>query len=95
MLYVLMCEDKPESEAIRHATRERHLAWVKTQGDRVRLAGPMLTDDGEHMVGSLFLIEALSLVEVHDFNAADPYTRAGLFQRVTAHRFRQVIPPPD
>ncbi len=94
MQFVLFCEDKPGAEALRLETREAHLAYVSTLADKIRLAGPMLSDDGEHMVGSMFIIEADTIDEVRALNAADPYTQAGLFGRVTVHPFRQVVPAP-
>ena len=92
MLFALICEDKPESLELRLANREKHLAYVDTLSERIRLAGPMLSDDGEGMVGSLFIIEADSADEIAAINAEDPYTLAGLFGRVTIRPFRQVIP---
>ena len=47
MHYILFCEDKPDSEPLRLATRERHLAWAADQADVIHLAGAMLSDDGE------------------------------------------------
>ena len=93
MLYVLFCEDKPDSESLRLANRDNHLKWVGTKGDQVRLAGPMLSDDGEQMLGSMFIIEADSAGAVRAFNGEDPYTVAGLWGNVTVHGFRQVVPP--
>jgi len=94
MLFVLICEDKPDSLELRLANREKHLAYIGTLGERVRLAGPMLGDDGETMVGSLFILEAGSADEIAAINADDPYTRAGLFGNVTIRPFRQVVPAP-
>lgn len=94
MLYVLFCEDKAGAEPVRLATRDAHLAYVGTQAERIRLAGPMLTDDGTHMLGSLFLIEAEDRATVERLNAEDPYTKAGLWARVAIHPFRQVVPKP-
>ncbi|MGD8418390.1 MAG: YciI family protein [Pseudomonadales bacterium] len=94
MLYVLICEDKPDSLSLRLANREKHLAYAATLNEKIRLAGPMLADDGETMIGSLFIIEAESRDEVVRINADDPYTLAGLFARVTVRPFRQVLPAP-
>jgi uncharacterized protein YciI len=92
MLYMLLCEDKPDSEALRLATRDAHLAYAGTRADMVHLAGPMLSDDTEHMVGSLFLIEADSADAARRFHEQDPYTLAGLWGRVVIRPFRQVLP---
>ena len=93
MLYVLFCEDKPANEALRLANRADHLEYVAGKADMIKLAGPMLSDDGEHMVDSLFIVDAESLEAVRDLNANDPYTKAGLFGNVAVHAFRQVVPP--
>jgi uncharacterized protein len=92
MLFVLICEDKPDSQPLRLATREAHLAFVAEHAAKVRLAGPMLSDDGERMVGSLFIAEADDAEALQAWHEADPYTRAGLWARVTIRPFRQVVP---
>ena len=91
MRYILFCEDKANSEPLRLANRDHHLAWVATKTG-IELAGPMLSDDGEHMLGSVFILEADSAESVRAFNAEDPYTKAGLWGNVVIRPFRQVIP---
>ncbi len=90
MLFSILCEDHADSEALRKATRDDHLAYIG--GFQVTLAGPLLSDDGATMIGSLILLEAASLQEAQAFAASDPYKLAGLFQNVTIRPFRQVIP---
>ena len=94
MLYLLFCEDKADSENVRLATREDHLGYVGSQSDRVKLAGPMFSEDGQRMVGSMFIIEADSIETAREFNANDPYTSAGLFGSVIVRPFKQVVPAP-
>lgn len=89
MLYVLYCRDRDDAAELRQANRPAHLDYVGGQETvQVRVAGPMLADDGETMIGSLFLIEADDAATVRRFNAEDPYTRAGLFAAVDVHPFR-------
>ena len=92
MKYVLICEDKKDSLDVRLGNRDKHLAYLGELADRVRLAGPMLSDDGESMVGSMLIIEADSAAEIQAIADADPYALAGLFEKVTIRPFRQVIP---
>ncbi len=92
MKYVLVCEDRNDSLELRLANREKHLAFIGGLGDRVSLAGPMLSDDGERMVGSVLIIEADSPEEIRQIADSDPYAQAGLFDKVTIRPFRQVIP---
>ena len=92
MKYVLICEDKKDSLEVRLGNRDKHLAFIGELGDRVSLAGPMLSDDGESMVGSVLIIEADSMEDIQAVAASDPYALAGLFEKVTIRPFRQVIP---
>ncbi len=93
MLFVLYCRDKPDSLELRLATRAAHLEFAKADG-RVQMAGPMLSDDGETMLGSLFVVAAEDLAAARAFNANDPYTLAGLWQSVAIHPFRWLLPNP-
>ena len=92
MKYVLICEDKKDSLDVRLANRDKHLAYIGELGTKISLAGPMLSDDGEGMVGSVLIIEADSTEEIEAIAAEDPYALAGLFEKVTIRPFRQVIP---
>ena len=92
MKYILICEDREGALNVRLANRDRHLAYIGELGDRVSLAGPMLSDDGESMVGSVLIIEADSAEDIRAIADSDPYALAGLFSKVTIRPFRQVIP---
>jgi hypothetical protein len=89
-LFMLACFDKPNSLELRMATREAHLAYVRENVATVKVAGPML-DDAEAMAGSLFILEAGDRAQVEAFSAADPYRKAGLFERVEIRGFRASI----
>ena len=79
--YVLLCTDHPNALERRMGVREAHLAYVAKNGvGLIRLAGPLFNDAGE-MAGSMFIMEADSPAAVEVFNASDPYTVAGVFER--------------
>tara|TARA_X000000950_G_scaffold283405_3_gene384161 strand:- start:955 stop:1239 length:285 start_codon:yes stop_codon:yes gene_type:complete len=90
MLFVLICEDHPDSFELRQQVRPEHLTFLADYD--VRFAGPMLSDDEESMVGSVIVIEAENLPAAQNFAAQDPYNLAGLFANVTVKPFKQVIP---
>lgn len=91
MQFMLECFDKPGSLDLRMATRPRHLAYVDASLIKILVAGPMLSDAGDP-IGSLFLLEADDVDAVRRFSAGDPYTQAGLFERVDIRGFRTVFP---
>ncbi|OYW83932.1 MAG: hypothetical protein B7X53_18195 [Hyphomonas sp. 34-62-18] len=81
-LYCLHCLDNETDGAERRAaTRPAHLEWVATLGETCRMAGPLLSEDGR-MIGSVFLMVAEDAAAARALNAADPYTKAGVFGRV-------------
>jgi uncharacterized protein len=79
--FVLICIDKPNSLALRIATREAHFAYGRAKPGMIRLGGPFLNEAGE-MAGSLIIMEAADLEAAKAWQAADPYNLAGLFERV-------------
>ncbi len=91
MLFAIYCLDKPDSEKLRAANRPAHLDYVAAAGDMVKLGGPLLSDDGAHMVGSLLIVEADSHDDVLAWAQLDPYARAGLFQSVEIRRWKWAL----
>ncbi|MGH6876219.1 MAG: YciI family protein [Rhizomicrobium sp.] len=79
MLFVITAIDRPDSLALRMATRPAHFDYAKASG-AVKLGGPFLDEKGE-MIGSLIIIEAADLSEAQRWQANDPYAVAGLFVR--------------
>ena len=72
------------------ATREAHLAYVRDKAAMVKLGGPMLNDEGE-MAGSLLIVEAPDRAAAIELNAHDPYTLAGLWERVDVKAFKATL----
>ena len=92
MQFAIYCVDKPNALELRMATRAAHLAYLEGKPIQIVIAGPLLTDDGTGMRGSLFIVEADDIAQVRRFSEADPYRKAGLFERVEVHGFRKVFP---
>lgn len=89
-LFVLHCLDKPQSLPLRMANREAHLAYVGGRKAEVKLAGPMLSDDGD-MAGSLLIIEVADKAAAEAFSAGDPYTKAGLWDQVSIRPLKATL----
>jgi uncharacterized protein len=85
--FALMCFDKPNSLALRMATREAHFAYGRSTPGLVRMGGTFLNDAGE-MIGSLIIIEVADLAAARAWHEADPYKLAGLFERVEIRPWR-------
>ncbi|MCH4022482.1 MAG: YciI family protein [Acetobacter sp.] len=90
MLFSIVCTDKPAGLETRLATREQHLAYLKTYADRIQFAGPTLGTDGRPC-GSLLLIDVADRAEAEGFAASDPYAKADLFESVVIRPVRTVF----
>jgi uncharacterized protein YciI len=66
-----------------------HLDEAPSQGVQVLTAGPLVADDGETPVGSLFVIEAPDRASVDAFTRSDPYHLNGVWDRVDIHYFNK------
>lgn len=93
MPYFIYAQDKEGALDIRKANRDAHLAYIKENYDNKMIAaGPILSDDGETMIGSVILINLDDRAAVDAFCAGDPYAKAGLFANVTINPFKHVFP---
>lgn len=87
MHVIVHCLDRQGAVQDRLDNYEAHKAYLAASPVRIVISGPLLAEDGETMIGSLFLFEANSKEEVAAFNAADPFAKAGIWERVEIHPF--------
>lgn len=87
MLYVVHCLDKPGHVAKRMELVNVHRAYLATKPIDVLSSGPLLSEDGSEMIGSLFIVDAANRAEVEAFSAGDPFTKADLWQAVNLQRY--------
>jgi uncharacterized protein YciI len=92
MLFALYCVDKPGHGQVRLDNRAAHLAFLETHEANLIAAGPLQTDDGSAMVGSLLIMDFEDRAAADTFAAADPYAAAGLFESVAIRRWKKVLP---
>ncbi|HSO43642.1 MAG: YciI family protein [Rhodospirillales bacterium] len=92
MLFVIYCVDRPGQEPLRLENRPAHLAFLGSYKDNVVAAGPLQSDDGNSMVGSLLIMDFPDHDAAEAFAAGDPYAAAGLFESVVIRRWKKVLP---
>jgi uncharacterized protein len=90
MLFVIHALDKEGALPIRLANYDAHKAFLSdtsAYGVKIVMSGPLVADDGETMIGSMFIVDADSRASVDAFNRADPFHAAGNWERVTITAF--------
>jgi uncharacterized protein YciI len=92
MLYAIYCTDNPDHLQTRLDNRPAHVEYLKRFAGQHVCTGPLLSDDGQRMVGSLLVMEFADRKAAEEFAVGDPYARAGLFRSVAITPFRKVFP---
>ncbi len=87
MLYILHMIDKPGVLDKRMAALPAHQEYLKDAPIEVVMSGPLQSDDGETIVGSLYLVEAEGRGDIEAFLARDPLANAGVWDRIDINRF--------
>ena len=83
MLFAILCQDKPGHLQVRLDTRPDHVTYLNglNEAGTLKFAGPFLDDEGNSN-GTLVVVEAEDKAAAAALSAADPYTKAGLFESV-------------
>lgn len=87
MLFALHMIDKPGVLDKRMAALPAHQEYLKNAPIEVVMSGPLQTDDGERIIGSLYLVEVEKREDIDAFLAEDPLANAGVWDRVDINRF--------
>lgn len=92
MHYIVFAVDKPGHVDLRLANRPAHLEYLKSKRDIIVTAGPMQSDDGDAMIGSMLVLDVPDRAAAEDFAKGDPYAKAGLFESTVIKRWKRTIP---
>jgi hypothetical protein len=90
--YTIRCTYGPDALSKREAAMAAHLSHIAAHRDRIRFAGPLLTDDGAAPTGTWFMIDAPDRAAAEAFIAGEGYNRAGMFAEVEIKRYASSKP---
>lgn len=93
MLFHIHMIDRPGGAALRAATTDAHREFVGGHLDSMYAGGPLVSDDGEQIIGSIIVKDFPDRAAAEAFIAEEPYNKAGLFESVTIRAYRPVVPP--
>ncbi len=91
MPYAILTQDRPDSAQIRAAARPAHLEYLTKNKEKLLAAGALISDDGTGGSGGILIIDTEERKEAERFIAEDPFTKAGLFEKVTVTRWRKAF----
>ena len=80
--FFVIAHDKPEkSSLVRGTVRGEHLEYWGHYSHMIVTGGPLLSEENSAK-GSAFIMQADDQATIEEVFADDPYTKAGLFDRV-------------
>jgi uncharacterized protein YciI len=87
--YAILTTDKPNSQELRAKTRDKHIEYLMANMHKLLAAGALIGDDGSGGSGGILIVDTDERKEAEAFIAGDPFTKAGLFEKVTVARWRK------
>lgn len=91
MPYAIITQDKAGAASIRAAARPAHLEYLTLHQSKLLAAGALIEDDGTGGAGGILIVDTDDRAEAERFIAEDPFTKAGLFEKVTVTRWRKAF----
>ena len=89
MPYAIQTVDKPNSAALRAKVRDEHLRYLDAHLHLLLAAGALTDDEGKGVHGGILIVDTDERKAAEAFIAGDPFTKAGLFEKVTVARWRK------
>jgi uncharacterized protein len=86
-MFISILTSKPDVAALRAATKPAHDEYWSTRSDRLRLAGPMMSDDGFTRLGQILVLDIDDRETAESIVLNDPFVKAGVFASCTTCRF--------
>jgi len=93
MLVTVICLDKPGVFEKRMEIRPQHLKWIEDTAPPATHIGPIQSDDGQSIMGSIWIAEFDDLAAARAYMATDPYAKAGIFEKVIIQPTRNIAKP--
>jgi uncharacterized protein YciI len=92
MLFVIHAMDKKDAintRAKHYKAHRQHLDDSEKYKVHIVTAGPVVADDGETPIGSLFIVEARDRNSVNAFTNSDPYMANGVWEDIEVHAYNR------
>ncbi len=89
MPFLIETFDKPDHAHVRARERDMHLDFLAQHKALLLACGAKLNDDGSSAGGGIYIVDVETRGQAEAFIAQDPFSHAGLFERVSIVRWRK------
>ncbi|MDB5809287.1 MAG: hypothetical protein JWN94_1409 [Betaproteobacteria bacterium] len=89
MLWAISRVAAPDFAEKREKGLQPHAEYLRSQKNILVISGATTNDDGTQFVGSLLIVNVKTRAEAQAFVDGDPFTKAGMFTKVTITRMNK------
>ena len=90
MIFAILLMDRPGTAQLRIEVRPEHRAYLAKQAERMAFAGPLTSEDGKTVIGSLLGMDFPSRADVDTWLKDEPFTKAGVYEKPIIHVFNNM-----
>jgi len=90
MIFAILLMDRPGTAQLRVEVRPEHRAYLAQQAERMAFAGPLTSEDGKTVVGSLLVMDFPSRADVDTWLRDEPFTKAGVYDKPIIYVFNNM-----
>lgn len=91
MLVSVYCIDADDAGMRRQENKQAHFDHIDTIRHKIKVAGPILGEDGKTAVSSLLIFEVEDITEAENLMQRDPYYQAGVWKELKVQHFNGVV----
>lgn len=91
MLFVVFALDKPGVKEKRAAVMQAHREYLEKSPVKNLTSGPLVSDDGEDVIGSLYILEAKDRAQMDEFQKNDPLFQADIWRTVEVRAYNKRV----
>lgn len=90
MIFSILLLDRPGTAELRVQVRPAHRDYLAKLSDKMAFAGPLFSDDGKTIVGSLLVMDFPNRAAVETWLKDEPFTKAGVYEKPIIHIFNNM-----
>ena len=91
MLFCIFGIDKPNMGEVRAKVMPAHVEYLGAAPIKLVMSGPLTSDDGEDIFGSLYVVEAEGRAAIEEFCENDPLIQANVWEYSQIRAFNKRV----
>lgn len=92
MLFVIEFRDDPAKRQLRPELMDAHLAFLRANESKIRVAGSLRKESDDRAVGGMWIVDVEKFADLKPLYSQDPFWTGGLRASVEVYRYAKAFP---